>query len=75
MAEFPKLVIVSDGQHTAALLNGIYLGPKINRLEFSADADSGAVSIRLLDIQPTSYPPALGQTNKGGLKPHDSRTA
>lgn len=48
----PKLVIVSDGTHTAALLDGVFLGPGIRHLEFMANATSGKPEaiIRLLDV-------------------------
>ena len=37
MMEYPKLVIISDGQRTAALLDGAFYGRGIKR--FSLDVD------------------------------------
>lgn len=37
----PKLVIVSDGQRTAAFFDGCFYGVGVARLEFVADAKSG----------------------------------
>lgn len=45
---YPKLVIASDGRDTGILLDGVFFGQGIHRLEFVAD---GAESrVRLFDI-------------------------
>lgn len=50
--KYPKIVIASDGERTIALADGIFLGPGIARLDFSADASNGEpkATICLLDI-------------------------
>lgn len=45
---FPKLVIASDGYSTGVLLDGVFLGQGIKRIEFSAEG--GESTVRVLDI-------------------------
>ena len=72
--EYPKLVIVSDGQRTAALLDGIFIGRGVERLELSTEDKEGRsnVTIRLLEINVAAFhaeksPDAL-ERMMGGLK-------
>lgn len=55
--KFPKLTIISDGKNTAALLDGAFLGKRIERLEFVADTTSREprAVIRLVDIDVDSF--------------------
>lgn len=39
--EFPKFVLVSDGYHTGLLLDGIFFGKGIKRLDFSTENKDG----------------------------------
>lgn len=50
--EFPKLVIATDGRRTAALLDGIFIGKGIMRLDFSSENEDGDMksTIRILDL-------------------------
>lgn len=49
---FPKLVIASDGEHTGVLLDGIFIGQGIERLEFSTQNKNGEMksTIRIMDL-------------------------
>lgn len=48
----PKLIIASDGDHTAAVLDGILIGQGIERLDFSTENKSGDKegTLRILDL-------------------------
>jgi len=50
--EFPKLVIASDGRRTGALLDGVFIGRGIERLDFSTQDKGGnlASTIRIMDL-------------------------
>lgn len=50
--DFPKLVIASDGHSTGALLDGVFIGKGIERLEFSSENKDGkpTSTLRLLDL-------------------------
>lgn len=49
---YPKLVIASDGTHTGVLLDGVFIGQGIQRLDFSARSEDGKTksAIRILDL-------------------------
>lgn len=49
---YPKVVIASDGQHTGVLLDGVFIGQGISRLDFSTHNKDGErkSSIRFMDI-------------------------
>ena len=51
--KYPKLMIVSNGKRTAALLDGAFLGKQIPKMEFVADGDD--VRLRLVDIDVDSF--------------------
>lgn len=51
--KYPKLMIVSNGKRTAALLDGAFLGKRIPKMEFVADGDD--VRLRLVDINVDSF--------------------
>lgn len=48
----PKLIIASDGDHTAAVLDGILIGQGIERLDFSTENKNGDKegTLRILDL-------------------------
>lgn len=50
--DFPKLVLASDGRHTGVLLDGVFIGSGIERLEFSTHDAGGQmrVTIRVIDL-------------------------
>lgn len=50
--DYPKLLIASDGYCTGALLDGIFIGKGIQRLEFSTESKDGAATstIRVLEL-------------------------
>lgn len=50
--EFPKLVIASDGTCTAALLDEVFIGPGIERLDFSTQDKNGEMkaTIRIMEL-------------------------
>lgn len=50
--EFPKFVLVSDGYHTGLLLDGIFFGKGIKRLDFSTENKDGnsESTIRVMDL-------------------------
>lgn len=50
--KFPKLVIASDGYCTGVLLDGVFIGQGIERLDFSTQNKNGemASTIRILDL-------------------------
>lgn len=50
--KYPKLVIATDGRHTGALLDGVFIGSGIRRLDFSTENEDGKMkgSIRILDL-------------------------
>ena len=49
---YPKVVIASDGQHTGVLLDGVFIGQGISRLDFSTHNKDGEKksSIRFMEI-------------------------
>lgn len=49
---FPKLVIASNGEQTAVLLDGIFIGSGIERLDFSTENEAGEMksTIRIMDL-------------------------
>ncbi len=49
---FPKLVIASDGIRTGVLLDGVFIGQGIERLEFSTQNKDGELksTIRFMDL-------------------------
>ena len=51
--KYPKLMIVSNGKRTAALLDGAFLGKQIPKMEFAADGND--VRLRLVDINVDSF--------------------
>lgn len=50
--EFPKFALVSDGYHTGLLLDGIFFGKGIKRLDFSTENKDGnsESTIRVMDL-------------------------
>ena len=52
MKKYPKLLVASDGRHTAILLDGVVLGRGIERLELSTTDRNGVsgATIRLLEV-------------------------
>lgn len=50
--EYPKLAILSDGQHTSVLLDGVILGKGIERLDFSTKNENGEMKsmIRFFEV-------------------------
>ncbi len=50
----PKLVIATDGYATAALLDGVLIGPGIEKLEFLADGGESKIRIMDLDVKHAS---------------------
>lgn len=50
--KYPKLVIATDGRRTGALLDGVFIGSGIRRLDFSTENEDGKMkgSIRILDL-------------------------
>lgn len=50
--KFPKLVIASDGYCTGVLLDGVFLGHGIERLDFSTEDKGGGMcnTIRIMDL-------------------------
>ena len=50
--KLPKLIIASDGQHTAALLDGVFIGQGIERLDFSSETKDRKMksTIRIMDL-------------------------
>lgn len=50
--KFPKLVIASNGHHTAALIDGVFIGKGIERLDFSSETKDGEMesTIRVMDL-------------------------
>ena len=49
---YPTVVIASDGQHTSVLLDGVFIGQGISRLDFSTHNKDGEKksSIRFMEI-------------------------
>ena len=49
---FPKLVIASDGRHVVALLDDVFIGQGIQRLDFSTEGKGGDMksTIRIMDL-------------------------
>ena len=47
-----KLIIASDGEHTALWLDGIFIGKGVQKLEFSTEGQNGeaVATIRMLEI-------------------------
>lgn len=52
LLKFPKLVIASDGTRTGVLLDGIFIGQGIKRLDFSTQNENGEMesTIRIMDL-------------------------
>lgn len=50
--KFPKLVIASDGDCTGVLLDGVFIGQGIERLDFSTENKDGELRsmIRVMDL-------------------------
>lgn len=50
--EFPKLVIASDGYYTGVLLDGVFIGQGIERIDFSTQNKNGEMesTIRVMDL-------------------------
>lgn len=50
--DFPKLVIASNGRCTGMLLDGVFIGTGIKRVDFSTQDDHGDMksTIRILDL-------------------------
>lgn len=50
--EFPKLVIASDGIRTGVLLDGIFIGQGIERLDFSTQNKMGEMksTVHIMDL-------------------------
>lgn len=49
---FPKLVIASNGRCTGALLDGVFIGRGIQRIDFSTENNHGTMksTIRIMDL-------------------------
>lgn len=49
---FPKFVLASDGRHTVVLLDGVFIGQGIQRLDFSTEGKGGDMksTIRIMDL-------------------------
>lgn len=54
--KFPKFVIASDGYHTGLLLDGVFFGKGIERLDFSTENKDGKMNstIRIMDLDVNS---------------------
>ena len=48
--EQTKLIIASDGDRTAVVLDGVLLGKGVERIDFSTDSETGKAVIRMMDI-------------------------
>lgn len=50
--KFPKLVIATDGYCTGVLLDGVFIGQGIERLDFSTENKDGEMesTIRIMDL-------------------------
>lgn len=50
--KFPKLVIASDGRYTGVLLDGIFIGKGIEKIDFSAECKDSEMksTIRIMDL-------------------------
>ncbi len=51
--KFPKLVIASNGRATGVLLDGVFIGEGIRRLDFSTQGKDGGLlrnTIRIMDL-------------------------
>ena len=50
---FPKLVIATDGRNTGALLDGVFIGSGIQRLDFSTTRNGRTreSTIRIMDLK------------------------
>lgn len=50
--DFPKLVIASNGRYTGVLLDGVFIGRGIKRIDFSTQDDHGdkKSTIRIMDL-------------------------
>ena len=48
----PKLIIASDGHHTVALIDGVFIGKGIEQLDFSSETKDGEMksTIRVMDL-------------------------
>lgn len=48
----PKLIIASDGNYTAAVIDGIVIGRGISRLDFSTESKDGEMesTLHILDL-------------------------
>lgn len=49
---FPKFVMASDGTHTGLLLDGVFIGQGVQRLDFSTENKEGEpkATIRIMDL-------------------------
>lgn len=47
---YPKFVIASDGYSTGVLLDGVFIGKGVERIEFVADGKSKEAKIRVLEL-------------------------
>lgn len=50
---FPKFVMASDGTSTGVLLDGVFIGSGVERLDFSTEYKDGSrkSTIRLMDLR------------------------
>lgn len=50
--KFPKLVIATDGYYTGVLLDGVFIGQGIERLDFSTENKDGEMesTIHIMDL-------------------------
>lgn len=58
--KFPKLMIASDGRHSAVLLDGVFFGPGIGKIKFSSNGSYSRV--KLLDIDVARFSVNNGET-------------
>lgn len=49
---FPKFVMASDGTHAGLLLDGVFIGQGVQRLDFSTENKEGEMrgTIRIMDL-------------------------
>lgn len=54
--KFPKFVIASDGYRTGLLLDGVFFGKGIERIDFSTENKDGKMksTIRIMDLDVNS---------------------
>lgn len=46
---FPKIVIISNGKHAAALLNGVMVGDGVSAIQFKSDGITSTLDITGID--------------------------